>query len=128
MRDEINTLQTKNLVPYNQLQAGHSLAYSVATARKTYQCKLCKQEGHNWSRCPTYDTNQKRIERAKVTKLCLRCLSDKHFGANCEAKWLKPCFNCGILHLTMLCYKEKEIKPQNGGNKKQARYAVSETK
>ena len=117
LREEINTLQTKNLAPQGQMQAGHSLAYSVV---KTYKCKLCKEEGHNWGECPTYNTNQKRINRTKIMKLCLNCLSDKHFSGECDSKWLKPSFNCKGLHLTKLCYKDtKGLKPPNSKNKRQ---------
>ena len=42
---------------------------------RTLCCSFCSSNGYLRLRCPTYDTLEKRIERAKVLGLCFNCFS-----------------------------------------------------
>ena len=114
LRDEINTIQTKGLSHRHSFvdETVHMTPKATAAftvgKETTFHCKLCGKGNHSWTTCPIYDTNYKKVEKAKVLKLCLNCLSSNHFRNNCDLSRIRPCFNCGGKHYTKLCLNTRK--------------------
>ena len=109
--EEMNTIQTQNLGDeIGQSKEKKFMATSTfAVSENKFKCKFCESTEHGWSSCLTYNTNQKRVDRARDLKLCLNCLSNNHFRGNCDLSKIKPCFNCGNKHYTKLCLFKKKV-------------------
>ena len=72
--------------PREQRETMMSTSAKSSKYSKTPSCRLCDLSNHWSSECKKYSTATQRLERAKLAKLCLRCLSNKHFIKECKAK------------------------------------------
>ena len=87
----------------------------VAHERKTHNgegnilknCKFCNANNHFSANCVKYRTHVQRINRARELKLCVKCLSAKHFTETCSGSRNKLPFACKICkghdHVTPIC-------------------------
>ena len=74
---------------------------------KVLKCAFCS-EPHYDNQCKKYATIEKRIERARELRLCLKCLKTGH-GAN-FCKEIITCFHCkDKRHCSALCRRNEKI-------------------
>ena len=77
--------------------------------RQLPPCAFCGKNHWN-DDCSKYDSYEKRIEQARVQKLCFKCLKKGHTSQACIKK--PRCFHCKGVHNTALCGgRHKEKKP-----------------
>ena len=83
-----------------------SLVFVTTQQReRTLCCSFCSSNGHLRLRCPTYDTLEKRIERAKALGLCFNCFNTDHVTVRCPMP--KPnCQMCGGPHNIAMCSEQ----------------------
>jgi hypothetical protein len=74
-------------------------------------CAFCVNS-HWSSECPMYNTVDKRVDRIRELKKCLKCLRAGHFASSCPIKSLK-CAKCQGKHNRALC-KKGEANSQSG--------------
>lgn len=99
-----------------QHNAKPSIAKGQSTTYTPAPCIICNLS-HPLYRCDEFlalDVH-KRIERAKILKLCLNCLSVKHNTQACQSG---ACLRCegGKKHNSVLCVSRYEKKPVVGLN------------
>lgn len=76
-------------------------------------CSLCGKYGHAPSKCPEFDTADKRKHRLMQQKRCLLCAREGHFIGDCSSR--ESCSHCGGKHHFIICAKKD--KPTSGGNR-----------
>ena len=82
-------------------------------SRKILPCTFC-EGNHFRTKCPVFDTFEKKLDKAKQLKLCFNCLHPGHLTVRCD----KPrftCKECKGSHNTALCNK---VKGQQGSSSK----------
>lgn len=65
-------------------------------------CGLCDQSGHKLSKCLTYDTCEKKVDRLIELNRCCRCARRSHTAENCQKRNLS-CRKCRGKHFEFLC-------------------------
>lgn len=70
-------------------------------------CKFCSMLNHSSLHCKKYANYEDRLRRARELKLCIRCLSAKHFEKDCPGKLGQLPYQCQscftATHVTPLC-------------------------
>ncbi|CAK5045137.1 unnamed protein product [Meloidogyne enterolobii] len=71
------------------------------------KCAFCS-DPHYDNQCKKYNNIEKRVERARELKLCLKCLKLGHGANNCKNKI--ECFHCkDKRHCSALCRRKEKI-------------------
>lgn len=74
--------------------------YQQAPNAESY-CELCQVNDHCVESCPKYVIYEQRLERARILKLCLKCLQKNHLSRNC--KFSGVCNICKGAHRSTMC-------------------------
>lgn len=87
-----------------------SMAINVKTSKnKGAYCSLCKSDGkradHSLRSCQVFDTQNKKVNKLKSLKGCIRCSFVNHTTSDCKFKFDSKCFHCDGEHTTFLCLK-----------------------
>ena len=79
-------------------------------------CYLCKSDGkpynHYIGQCPLYNDEKKRTEKIKTLKGCIKCGFLSHETRECHFSFTSKCRRCNGNHMTFLCLKSVNGKPE----------------
>ena len=70
----------------------------------TVKCTFCQLSNHKSYECKKFDNYQRRLQRIKELKLCLKCLKAGHVASACTYRIKRSCFHCSKKdHLSFMC-------------------------
>lgn len=76
-----NSSQSKNIFTNNKFSINNMNFNSVSNIEVVLKiCKLCLVHVHSLVKCPTYDTDKKRLNRYIELKMCTKCTSTRQFN------------------------------------------------
>ncbi|KAK6765380.1 hypothetical protein RB195_025341 [Necator americanus] len=92
--------------PWKSVERRHAPS-SIAPRMPTTRCPFCKRSNYNAYKCRTFSTTEKRRNRTKDNKLCLKGLRGDHRTTSCKRP---PCHTCNYHHHPALCFKVKNFR------------------
>ncbi len=78
---------------------------------------------HNLSKCPVYESPNKKWERLKELNLCFKCMKQGHQANKCNFQSTGKCYKCGRFHWAFLCNLDK-TRSFNLGNTSKKNFPV----
>jgi hypothetical protein len=94
-------------------------------SKRSIKCNFCDQE-HSTYKCQIYREPRDRAKQVRIKRLCLNCLSDDHFVANCPSK--HSCHHCEQRHHSSVCLKNNPIESSTREQNKSKRVKFDDRK
>uniref|UniRef100_A0A915NWI0 CCHC-type domain-containing protein n=1 Tax=Meloidogyne floridensis TaxID=298350 RepID=A0A915NWI0_9BILA len=97
------------------LDGQHELPARPPQSPIEYGCSLCNTGStHKPSRCPMFNSRNRRKARLLEQRRCLNCLYDGHMLNRCRAA--NKCRRCGGRHHFMLCFQRQPKRRHHDGS------------
>lgn len=109
--DRVQTLESFSSSTGKQKQKS-AVVHNASVDSKS-KCKCCDRTGHYLAACSKFNSKdpRERYQIVSAAKLCINCLSPKHFVKDCPSSY--RCKTCKEKHHSLLHFESKKVVSNN---------------